>query len=394
MNPRLPLVLVANARMPSQRAQSLQVAQCAAAYQRAGAPTTLLHAARAKSMPLPAGVSLWGFYGIPEASAPAVEAVPCVDWIDRVPRVLQYAPARLQEQTFARGAAKRVLTKFPGARVISREVETALLLLRGQREEVYLEIHRVPGGKLRRRWLLESARSVRGILAISGGVREDLLRLGIDEKRIRVEHDGFDPALFASRPARGEARKALGLPEGVPLVAYTGGLLEWKGADVLVEAARALPDLYFVFAGGMDKDVQRLRARVGGLANVRVDGFQPPTRVPLYLAAADVGVVPNRSKPAISARYTSPLKVFEAMAAGLPLVASDLPSLREILEDGTDAVLVPPDDSAALAKGIARLAGDATLRASLGARLLSRAAQHTWDARAVRILDWMEGTTP
>lgn len=390
MKPRRPLVLVANARMPSQRAQSLQVAQCAAAYQRAGAATTLLHAARTKTMTLPPGVSLWGFYGIPEERAPAVEAVPCVDWIDRVPRVLQYAPARLQEQTFARGAAKRVLAGFSGARVLSREVETALCLVRAKREDVFLEIHRVPGGKLRRRWLVEAARGVRGVLAISGGVREDLLRLGIGEDQIQVEHDGFDPALFAGRPGRIEARATLGLPEGVPVVVYTGGLLAWKGADVLVEAARALPDVYFVVVGGMDGDVRRLRARAGGLANVRLDGFQLPTRVPLYLAAADVGVVPNRSKPAISARYTSPLKVFEAMAAGLPLVASDVPSLRELLLDGRDALLVPPDDPGALAQGIARLAGDAALRARLGESLSSRAAAHTWDARAARILDWME----
>ena len=116
----------------------------------------------------------------------------------------------------------------------------------------------------------------------------------------------------------------------------------------------------------------------------------PPTRVPLYLAAADLGVVPNRSKPAISARYTSPLKVFEAMATGLPLVASEVPSLRELLEDGRDALLVPPDDPGALAEGIARLAGDAALRERLGTSLSARAARHTWDARAARILDWME----
>lgn len=390
MKPRRPLVLVANARMPSQRAQSLQVAQAAAAYQRAGAATTLLHAARAKTLALPPGVSLWGYYGIPEERAPAIEAVACVDWIDRVPRVLQYAPARLQEQTFARGSAKRVLAGFAGARVFSREVETAVLLLRAKREDVFLEIHRVPGGKLRRRWLAEAARGVRGILAISGGVREDLLRFGIGEEKIQVEHDGFDPALFAARPGRREARAALGLPEGVPIAVYTGGLLEWKGADVLVEAARALPDVYFVVAGGMDKDVKRLRARVGGLANVRLEGFQPPTRVPLYLAAADLGVVPNRAKPAISARYTSPLKVFEAMAVGLPLVASDVPSLRELLEDDRDALLVPPDDPGALAQGIGRLAGDPALRARLGAHLATRAAGHTWDARAARILEWME----
>src|SRR6185295_19644270 len=103
--------------------------------------------------------------------------------------------------------------------------------------------------------------------------------------------------------------------------------------------ARSLPGVYFAIAGGMEQDVRRLRARAGGLANVRIDGFQPPTRVPLYLAAADLAVVSNRAKPAISARHTSPLKLLEAMAVGVPLVASDLPSLRELLEDERDAVL-------------------------------------------------------
>jgi glycosyltransferase involved in cell wall biosynthesis len=123
---------------------------------------------------------------------------------------------------------------------------------------------------------------------------------------------------------------------------------------------------------------------------VRIEGFQPPARVPLYLAAGDLAVVPNRSKPAISARHTSPLKVFEAMAAGVALVASDLPSLREVLVDGENALLVAPDDAAALAKGIERLAGDAGLRARIAARLRAQADDFTWDARAKRVLAWME----
>jgi glycosyltransferase involved in cell wall biosynthesis len=176
----------------------------------------------------------------------------------------------------------------------------------------------------------------------------------------------------------------------VPLAVYAGGLLEWKGVDLLIDAARALPGVYFGIAGGMAADVRRLRARAGGLDNVRIDGFQPPARVPLYLAAADLAVVPNRSTSAISARHTSPLKIFEAMAAGVPMVASDLPSLRELLEHERDALLVPPDDAAALARGIERLVGDATLRALDASRLRSRAAEHTWDARALRVLDWME----
>lgn len=392
------LVLVANTRMPSQRAQGLQVAQMAAAFEREGARTTLMHARRKSRIELPPGQDAWRWYGVTQDDVPRLEPIACLDWIDRVPRVLQYVPARLQEQSFAKNAARAVLAEHEGARVLSREIETAFQLHRKRRARVYLELHRVPGGRARRKQLLACAKpagqasgagAIAGVVAISGGVKEDLTRLGIEAQSILVAHDGFDPRRFERLPDRASARAALELPASVPLVVYTGGLLEWKGVDLLVDVARALPDAYFVIAGGMDADVQRLRQRAGGLANVRIEGFQAPERVPLYLAAGDVGVVPNRSKPAISARYTSPLKVFEAMAARLPLVASDLPSLREILTHGEDAWLVAPDDAQALRRGIEQLVADAALRKRLGEALGARAPLHTWQARARSILVWM-----
>lgn len=382
------LVLVANARMPSERAQSLQVAQASAAYARAGARVTLLFARRRGTPQLPQE-ELWARFAVPPGPRPSARAVSCVDWIERVPPALQYLPARLQEFSFARAAARIAAAEGPEAWVLSRELETARHLVRAGHPALFLELHRVPGGRLRRRWLREAAAGVRGIVAISGGVRADLLGLGVDGERVRVEHDGFEPARFAGAPSRDQARRRLGLPQAAPVVVYTGGLLAWKGVDVLVEAARRLGWARFVIAGGTEADVERLRARAAGLSHVRIDGFQPAERVPLYLAAADVGVVPNRSRPAIAARYTSPLKVFEAMAAGLALVASDLPALREILTHGEDAWLVPADDPDALAEGIERVLGDAELRRRLGERLGARAADHTWDARAARVLDWM-----
>lgn len=389
-----PLVLVANARMPSQRAQSLQVAQVCGAFQRAGAPTTLLHARRVPTPDLPPGQDLFGYYGVAPAvdgSRPSVEAVPCVDWIDRVPVRAQYLPARVQELTFARNAARAVQARYPEARVLSREAESARSLLSGTRphDRVFIEVHRVPGGSARRRWLREAAADARGVVAISGGVAEDLVDLGVDEAKLVVEHDGYEPGLFDDLPDRAAARDDLGLGADEPVVVYTGGLLAWKGVELLVDAARALPALTFVIAGGMDADVARLRERAAGLDNVRLDGFQPPARVATYLAAADLGVIPNRSTPAISARYTSPLKAFEAMAAGLPLVVADLPSLRELFTDGEDARLFVADDVDALAAALAEVMGDAELRMGLGRRLGARAVEHTWDARAARLLDWM-----
>jgi glycosyltransferase involved in cell wall biosynthesis len=384
------LVLLANARLPSQRAQSLQVVQAACAFARAGTPTTLVHARRRKTPALPPGQDLFAYYAVPAGPRAEVVPVACVDWIDMAPRALQYVPARLQELTFARRAADWVRAQRPRAAVLSREVEAAQRLLRRGHEAVFLEIHRVPGGRTRKRWLLEVARAARGIVAISGGVREDLVALGVDGDRVVVEHDAMEPARFAGQRSREQARQELGLPGGAPLVAYTGGLLEWKGVDVLVDAARRMPDVRFAIAGGMEADVRRLQASAAGLTNVRLDGFQPPERVALYLAAADVVAVPNRSQPAISARYTSPLKVFESMAAGRAIVASDLPSLRERLAHDSDAWLVRPDDAGALADGLQRVLGDAALRERLAAALQARAAAHTWDARAQRILRWIE----
>ena len=384
------LVIVANARIPSQRAQSLQVVQVAGAFQRQGARTTLLHARRVPTPPLPPGQDVWDYYGVPAEGGerPAIEALPCVDWIDRVPARLQYWPARVQELTFARTAAKRVLARHADATVLSRELEAARTLVRRGHDRTYLEIHRVPGGDRRRAWLREAAAGCRGVVAISGGVREDLVALGVEPSKIVVEHDGYEAARFAHPPAREAARERLGVGADAQVVVYTGGLLPWKGVDVLVDLARGMPELTFLIVGGMDADVQRLRARLRGAGNVRLEGFQPPARVVEYLAAADVGVAPNRSQPAISARYTSPLKVFEAMAMGLPLVVSDLPSLREILGED-EAFFVPADDGSALRLALIKLFKSPELRARLGAALHRRAPEHTWDARAVRLLEWM-----
>ncbi len=410
---RLPerrLWLVANTRLPSARAQSLQVVQAATAMERRGLPTVLVHAARRDDpgAPAPDGSAqataaraafsqdLARRYALGPGALPDVRAAASIDWIDRVPRALQFVPARVQELSFARRAAALVSAEAqPKDLVLTRELEVADLLRR--RPGTFLELHRVPEGRLRIRWLLRAAPSIDGVIAISGGVREDLLTLAaahgraLEPDAVLIAHDAYDPARFEARLERDEACRRLGLDPERPVVVYTGGLLSWKGVEVLVDAAHdpRLSDVQVVIAGGMEADVSRLRRYAAGLEHVRIDGFQPAESVPLYLAAGDVGVVPNRKSPAISARYTSPLKVFEAKAAGLPLVASDLPSLREVLGED-EALFVAPEDSRALADGICRLLADGPERARRAARMRALAPEHTWDARAARIVQWMD----
>ena len=387
------LVLVANARMPSQRAQSVQLARAAHAFEESGLRTVVIHARRrdTPSQPAPEVWAQLATGGAPAEGvrAPGLIAANCSDWIDSVPRKLQFGPARLQEWTFGRNAARIVREQYKGALVLARDIEVAHALRR--RGRVGLELHRVPGGSTRRRWLLESVEAGVPIVAISGGVLEDLMELGVAPERITVEHDAHDPALEDALPSRADARERLGLDATRPVVLYAGGLLHWKGVDVLVDAVRggSLDDVQVVIVGGMDADVAALRVRAAGLSNVRIDGFRPAPEIAAYLAAADIAVVPNRRSPRISSHYTSPLKVFEAMAARLPLVVSDLPSLRDVLQDG-EAVFVGPEDPAALASGLRGLLDDPGERERMAARACETVHGHTWAARARRIVSFLE----
>ncbi|MFT7169093.1 MAG: glycosyltransferase involved in cell wall biosynthesis [Paracoccaceae bacterium] len=387
------LVLVANARMPSQRAQSVQLAKAARAFQRVGLGTTLIHAKRRDTASRPA-TEVWRQllmdHDASEAE-PCLVAAPCSDWIDTVPRRAQFLPARLQEWTFGRNAARIVRRDFRGALCLVRDVEAGHAL-RG-RPGLALEIHRVPGGQTRRRWLLESVRLGARVIAISGGVRDDLVALGVPAKRIQVEHDAVDAGLAARLPSRADARAKLGLDPERQVVLYAGGLLRWKGVDVLIDAAvehaDQLKGALVLIVGGMDADVAALRKKAAGATNVRIDGYREAHLIPAYLAAADVGVVPNRRTPRISSHYTSPLKVFESMAAGLPLVASDLPSLRDAVRLEGGAVFVDPENPAALAAGIGGLLADPARRASMADRARLAMESNTWEARAHRILAFM-----
>ncbi len=171
---------------------------------------------------------------------------------------------------------------------------------------------------------------------------------------------------------------------------YAGQLYPWKGVDVLLEALARVPDLRLVVLGGLvgERDLERVRAlvvRLGLEARVELPGTVPQARVAEELRRAAIVVVPFL-RTRMTERHTSPLKAFEALAAGRAIVASDLPSTREVLRDGATALLVPPGEPEALAAALRRLAGDGALRESLARRAFDEAPRFSWDARAGALL--------
>lgn len=229
------------------------------------------------------------------------------------------------------------------------------------------------------RWLGRRAR----IVAISQGIKDELVARGVSAERVCVAPDGVDLAPFETPEPRAAARARLGLPAEQTIAMYIGRLDGWKGVDTLLEASALLPaDVLVAIIGGETQQVERLSA---AYPRVRFLGQRPYAQVADNQAAADVLVLPNTARDETSARFTSPLKLFTYMASGIPIVASDLPSLREVLKDDM-AMFVEPDNPKALAAGIARVCNDRAEAQRRAARARARVVAYSWSERAKTIL--------
>ncbi len=372
---------VASVRIPSERANAYQILVQCDALAAAGHHVTLVAPKRANSFAL-RDADIAAHYGL--RAAPRLVRLFTLDWIDAVPPRFQRVPFLIQSATFA-FSVKRWLARHPADVVYTRDQYSLALLARSGVPLVY-EAHDLPRNPTARRALVRALGASLGIIAITHGLADDLAELGVERSRIEVLPDGFDPRRFAAMPTRADARSRLGIAQDARLVVYAGQFFAWKGVDTLVDAAARAPSLSVLLVGGRPDDRARIEARVRstGAAHVRLHPPVEPSMVPQFLAAADVLVIPNSAKEPISARYTSPLKLFEALAAGRAVVASDLPSLREVLHED-NAVLVRPDDPEALARGLERAMQDVEGSSRRAERGRQDVQQWTWDARAVAI---------
>jgi len=386
------LVYITNGRIPSERANAMQTVQMCTAFATAGAEVTLYHPARRN--PQFDGVDVWQYYGVPRAFR--IQPVPCVDlfrlsngrmWIER-PVFL------LQTFTFAVSLVW-LLLRSPADLYYSRDpfvLALMALVLPWARRRMLFEAHTFPSGGVARAFRRWALLRVGGIVAISHALER--LYVGLGLKRVMTAHDGVSLSRFSTGLSQAMARAKVGLPLDQRLVVYTGGLYPGRGLEELITAIKSL-DAILVIVGGKDESAgARFReyAAEAGTANVRFEGHRPPSDIPIYLAAADMLAMPYSRRTVapggVTTDWMSPLKMFEYMAAGRPIVASDLPVLREVLRDDENALMVKPDDAGSLADGLRRLMANSTLAARLAAQARHDVEAHTWEARAKKILEF------
>jgi glycosyltransferase involved in cell wall biosynthesis len=173
---------------------------------------------------------------------------------------------------------------------------------------------------------------------------------------------------------------------------YAGSLAPGKGIELIAKLAERMPDVTFEVLGGTPDEVRAWHGRCAA-PNLRLRGFVPPAEVAPVLATCDALLAPYQSSVLVGpkrvdvARWMSPLKIFEAMATGRPILASDLPAVREVLRDGHNALLAPSDDPDAWVDRIRALQSDPSSGHKLAARARQDLARsHTWERRAQAIL--------
>ena len=223
------------------------------------------------------------------------------------------------------------------------------------------------------------------IAAVSRPLAGYLERHPAARGRVHVVPNGTNPTRFPP----GLAPTYPGGP-GSFTIGFLGHLKPWHGLPVLIEAFATLhaahPETRLLIVGdGPEREaLTQMLATRGVLAAVRFAGHVATDEVPGLLASMDVAVAPY---PPLDHFYFSPLKLFEYMAAGLPIVASRIGQLEELIEDGVTGLLCQPGDAGALASAIGRLRASPELRTRIGAAARETALKkHTWEAVAGRIL--------
>lgn len=379
MRASMHICLIYHGRYPSEKAASLFAAKSAEAFADVGVGVTLIVPRRLGRNPK----SAHEVYGVRNNFETIF--LPTIDlfWIPILGKIAH----QVSYLIFSVGVCVYLFMRSSRSAWVVTNESVPALFASYIRTNVLYEVHDFPKNTLwLYRWVFARSRI---LLATNIWKAKELEKqFGVAHEKIIVEPNAVDLTPYEHIPSREKAREQLDLPRNTKIVVYTGHLYAWKGVDILVEAGRLLPEVSIYIVGGTDYDVRLCKEKFGSISNVHIVGHRPHDEMPSWQRAADVLVLPNTAKEEISARYTSPMKLFEYMASGTPIVASRLPSIEEVT--GNDrALLVDPDDAQALREGIR------TTLAETGTNKVKRAntwvMNHTWSKRASRIMSRLAG---
>ncbi|QRN82445.1 glycosyltransferase [Chloroflexota bacterium] len=372
------IVCIAASFVPSNAANSIQVMKAAHALAELGHEVTLLVPGH-ENAPWDA---LQDHYGL------------------QVPFQVEWIPENLtfKRYDYAFKAVRRAKQLSPDL-VYTWVLQAAVFAL-GRGLPALLELHDRVTGRMGP-WLFNRfwrSKTPQRVLTNTQALKDVLIEtFGLSEKadEILVGPNGVELERYQDLPDEKIARKELGVPEGFT-AGYTGHFYAGRGMELMLALAKALPEVNFLWVGGQPGDVAQWQQRLAdeGVHNITLTGFVDNAILPRYQAAADVLLMPYGTQIAgsgggNSAEIASPMKMFEYMAAGRAIIASDLPVIHEVLNEEM-AVFCPPEDEQAWQQAIRELATDPARSAALASAAKAAVSDYTWTAREAHALAGMK----
>lgn len=231
------------------------------------------------------------------------------------------------------------------------------------------------------------------IVVVSAILKKYIMEIGVPEDKVHVVPNGVDISKFNPKINGDEIRKRYKLDKKI-IVGFTGSLKPWHGVDSLIKIVQSTikrnPDLHFLFVGTgpLEESLKQYVLTNNLMADVTFTGGLPFQDIPKYIGAMDIAVAPY---PKLDNFYYSPIKIFEYMASGKPVIASKIGQIENIIEHNKTGILVEPGNIDELTDNILKLSCDNDLRKKLGENAFEKVkSEYTWEKNAERILDIYE----
>jgi glycosyltransferase involved in cell wall biosynthesis len=398
----LRMLYLSTARIPSEKAHAYQIVKMCEAFARQEADVTLLYQKRDNSAWTQDIHDVFAYYGVRVPFA--MKQLFCFE--------LPFLGERLARLQFYAGlvcylaaAVYFIIFRRKSIDVIYCRDKFSLMVLGALTAilhiPVFYEAHDFPQSLVWLQFLF--FQQTNGVIVLTEQLKNRFLQRGLPAAKILVAHSAVDLELFESNKQRvPDVRAQLEIPPKAFLIGYVGRFVtmdQEKGLRELIEAVQQVVDspapVYLACIGGPMNAVAAYLDLIDGLGlnreRFKFHDLVPAGDVPSYIAAFDLAAMPF-PWTAHYAFNMSPLKMFEYMAAEKPIVATRLPTVMEVLKDGVNAVLVEPDNPAALAQGIQHIALDQAFARKIGENARRDVNNYTWKRRAGKILEFINSS--